>query len=1030
MDVTQCSFNRLLPRLLNEIIECRFVVLDLELSGIAGKERCSSNNNDIINVTTTKSPPSSYEKRNNRDLQSRYVEVKAAAEKFTVLQIGLTFIREEEDEEMNAGTGDTTATFALRPYNLHLNPILDSRLEIEREWGSQSTSLEFLLRNGFQVDLLFRTGVRYLSRDEESKAFAIQAGRERMKTTAQDINHDELTPADVTFITEVKSMIDDWVASQQEDDYYLNIPPPRVPAHKKDAMPEVLNGFQKRLVHQIVRRHYPDYVSTGKDTFVQIVALDEKRERLIKESRREYVRERILDHVGFRWVIEALVGGDLSSLRFTDDFNGEKGEEEDNDDDDDDDEERLSEEDLLALKQTIMSKLNMRRSPPILVGHNIFVDLVNLYKCFIGELPPTVEEFQRKIHALFPNVVDTKYLATHSDQANAQNSSLRDIIKSFERFPDDFITIDKAHVKYNLNKTQHEAGYDSLVTAKAFLKLVTRLYKKEKGKKEKSYGSNVRVTASSSTRVFPGETQSQIERPDWALTPPADLRTSNGDILEKKSVLWEATNESQPDDSIISTLRQLDSRRPSTTSSNNSAINNNKSDHDEGTLPCETEELTKSHIHTGDATKDSVSLVEDDLIELESLRSTAHLSHTDTSLQGEATQLALFPTKEDVGVDTEENSLGSLNQLQHRVDSPTINSRLAQNASFAFQDGFSQRQQQQQPADKSSSITLPSRMSQPASTSTVATKPYRKPVWESNDGLGWGIPSTTANAISGAVAASASPMKQQFDNTSTHNLMDAQDCWQEGAWRGMDESQNLQTEWDEIGVVGSEFRSFKNGLSEYSTSGEKPGQMRRDGHDGCYHGPDADISGSLALTNYNYPTTASQRSGSRSHGRTGADSEPASNQSNQSVVDRAESSQWGSSSGMIYIPTIYDPFWRMYVNKLRVYGTEEEIFDLGDLYCLEDDEDVDDEEEEEEEDVNADRYGYGFTAEDEDKEESDEAESNRDKLAENKYGNGKSAKDLSQSRFTSASSLSNILTKVARPTVPTGWYTDDLWLER
>lgn len=118
MDVTASCFNRLLPRILNDIAESRFVALDLEFSGIAGKEHTTTQ------VPFSNAPP-------DRSLQNRYNEVRAAAEKFTVLQLGLTFIRHD------ANTGQ----LVLRPYNFHLNPLLDSKIGIEREWTCQSSCM-------------------------------------------------------------------------------------------------------------------------------------------------------------------------------------------------------------------------------------------------------------------------------------------------------------------------------------------------------------------------------------------------------------------------------------------------------------------------------------------------------------------------------------------------------------------------------------------------------------------------------------------------------------------------------------------------------------------------------------------------------------------------------------------------------------------------------------------------------------------------------------------------------------------------
>ena len=69
----------------------------------------------------------------------------------------------------------------------------------------------------------------------------------------------------------------------------------------------------------------------------------------------------------------------------------------------------------------------LKSARPVLVGHNIFTDLVNFYRCFIGNLPDRVEEFQDVIHALFPIVIDTKYMATCNSGSAKPSSSLTEI---------------------------------------------------------------------------------------------------------------------------------------------------------------------------------------------------------------------------------------------------------------------------------------------------------------------------------------------------------------------------------------------------------------------------------------------------------------------------------------------------------------------------------------------------------------------------------------------------------------------------
>lgn len=170
-----------------------------------------------------------------------------------------------------------------------------------------------------------------------------------------------------------------------------------------------MNNYQKRLVHQLVRSEYSGLVTLGKSTFVQIVEYDEKREENVLKSKMRQLRERIYSQMGLRWLIEAMVGGDVS---------------------------RLSPPSLIgssprgkgnALDQCDELRAKLKAKRLILVGHNLFTDLVNFYKCFFGSLPDTVEEFLVAIHELFPIIVDTKYLATYDCGTEMPSSMLMEI---------------------------------------------------------------------------------------------------------------------------------------------------------------------------------------------------------------------------------------------------------------------------------------------------------------------------------------------------------------------------------------------------------------------------------------------------------------------------------------------------------------------------------------------------------------------------------------------------------------------------
>lgn len=112
--------------------------------------------------------------------------------------------------------------------------------------------------------------------------------------------------------------------------------------------------------------------------------------------------------------MEAMVGGDLSGINarnFARTITGEPM--------------FLDLEATKSRLSALQERLKTRRT--VLVGHNLFMDLLYFYQCFFGQLPDRVEDFQKTIHSLFPTVIDTKYLATHNCGSISPKSSLEEI---------------------------------------------------------------------------------------------------------------------------------------------------------------------------------------------------------------------------------------------------------------------------------------------------------------------------------------------------------------------------------------------------------------------------------------------------------------------------------------------------------------------------------------------------------------------------------------------------------------------------
>lgn len=370
MDVNKISFPSRLLDVLVAISEAHFVAFDLELSGVPVKPHGS--------------------RAGRPSLQQRYLETKRAAEQYTILQIGLTCVKEEADRGL----------YSLKPFNFNLNPVVEEpRLDIDRNFTFHSGAVEFLLGVGFKIDLPFTSGVPYLSHPEAKLAEERAAARQD-KSNFADIQLKAEDTESLELLRVVRLAISEWKKTGEPSLNSFVIGPPLI--HGDNHASEELSRFERRLIHQLVRADYPELVTIPYKGLIRIAKFDQEREDYIKAQRSKESKERIIRQTGFRWIVDALSGSpvhDIDVKSFACDPN--------------------TGDPIFVLLDDLKAKFNraqhlLKNKKAVLFGHNMFLDLVYLYKTFIGELPDTVEEFSSLIHQLFPVIVDTKYLATHN----------------------------------------------------------------------------------------------------------------------------------------------------------------------------------------------------------------------------------------------------------------------------------------------------------------------------------------------------------------------------------------------------------------------------------------------------------------------------------------------------------------------------------------------------------------------------------------------------------------------------------------
>lgn len=178
-----------------------------------------------------------------------------------------------------------------------------------------------------------------------------------------------------------------------------------------------LNNYQKRLVHQLVQVEYPGFVTISRPGYIQIIAYNKEREDAVHASRMTSFEQRLKRKIGLRWLVEAITGSDLTAIESWNSSPADLGSKN-------------------AKPQFPGLFTRLKENQRVLVGHNLFIDLVYFYACFIGRLPDRVETFQDAMHRLFPTVLDTKYLATHNnDNSPMSRSSLEELDETLSEYP-------------------------------------------------------------------------------------------------------------------------------------------------------------------------------------------------------------------------------------------------------------------------------------------------------------------------------------------------------------------------------------------------------------------------------------------------------------------------------------------------------------------------------------------------------------------------------------------------------------------
>ncbi|XP_053689559.1 poly(A)-specific ribonuclease PARN-like [Sabethes cyaneus] len=388
MEITSENFKEQLPSIRQNIQDASFFAFDSEFTGLTTDR----------NIFPFDTPEEVYLKTIENSSQ------------FAIIQLGLCAFRVDPESKR----------VTYKCYNFYCYP--KGRLNV---FSCQGDSMRFLAENGFDFNKLFRHGLSYcLEADEERLRAELRERQEQRATALQDddvtdednssVNMVPIPPGEEKLLTDITERIEQFIASDEAE---LTI---------ADC-----NGFQRKLVYQLIESKYKKQVSTNS------VNLANKHKGILIERKRTKEQELKLD--------------EDRAVQENEDL-----------------------ENMIGLSLVLQE---LSKSRKLIIGHNMLLDLLFVIRQFFRPLPSDYQEFKNIVRHLFPLLLDTKYLCTNAElKVHVNSSVLGHVFESVQKEPFKMpeVTSDFEEYEYSTDDSkQHEAGYDAYVTGLCFLGLTS-----------------------------------------------------------------------------------------------------------------------------------------------------------------------------------------------------------------------------------------------------------------------------------------------------------------------------------------------------------------------------------------------------------------------------------------------------------------------------------------------------------------------------------------------------------------------------
>jgi len=387
MDITSANFKERLPQIEEAIDTASFISFDGEFTGL----------NAYRGISPFDLP------------HERYDKLQESARQFLLVQFGLcTFHYNPTDD-----------SYSHQAFNVYVWPRPCSRTAPDPRFLCQTSSIDFLTKQNFDFNKLFKEGVSYLRPAELSKLKESLVERQENRRTSQAFTPDQNIPVpqdQEEFLSGVMESIENFVKSENQT----------------MDLESKMNGFQRRLVYQTAREKFSQLSlssvnRTGGDRVICVVKADEEQQQQFAHLKEKAEHSEVEEAFGFSRVVQKIT-----------------------------------------------------ESGKLLIGHNMILDVAHTLNQFCGPLPESYTDFKVMTSAVLPNLLDTKLMAnTTPFKQEIHNSALEELFKIVSTSPYSVPycppkTPGSGYIIGQGDKF-HEAGYDALITGLCFIAMSNRL---------------------------------------------------------------------------------------------------------------------------------------------------------------------------------------------------------------------------------------------------------------------------------------------------------------------------------------------------------------------------------------------------------------------------------------------------------------------------------------------------------------------------------------------------------------------------